>query len=154
MCAWFVFWELITVWFLLYIFTAFFFFGPINIFQTNNYGQQFKIIWRICGPGIDPGVTRKNGLPEQLHRPHLQSLTLLSLGASFKNAVPWGAWVPQPVKCPTSAHSGWVGAPHPALCWQLWAWSLLRILSLLLSLPLPCSHSVSFSLSETNKHWK
>ena len=34
-------------------------------------------------------------------------------------------------------------APHQALCWQLRAWSLLQILCLLLSLPLPHLCSVS-----------
>ena len=43
------------------------------------------------------------------------------------------------------SHSSWVWAPHQALCWQLRAWSLLRILCLPLSPPLPCLHSVSLS---------
>ena len=32
------------------------------------------------------------------------------------------------------SHGLWVWAPHQALCWQFWAWSLLRILCLLLCL--------------------
>ena len=47
----------------------------------------------------------------------------------------------------------WVQALHRALCWQLSAWSLLRILCLPLSLPL-LTHAVcvcvSLSLSEIN----
>ena len=39
------------------------------------------------------------------------------------------------------SHSPWVRALRRALCWQLGAWSLLRILCLPLSLPLPCSYS-------------
>ena len=39
------------------------------------------------------------------------------------------------------SHGSWVRAPRRALCWQLGAWSLLRILCLPLSLPLP--HSLS-----------
>ena len=45
----------------------------------------------------------------------------------------------------------WVRAPCQALCWQLWAWSLLHILCLPLSLLLPLSHSVSLCLSKINK---
>ena len=48
------------------------------------------------------------------------------------------------------SHSSWVQALHQALCWQLRAWSLLRILCLPLSLPLPCSCSVSHS--KINRH--
>ena len=43
----------------------------------------------------------------------------------------------------------WVRALHRALCWQLRAWSLLRILCLPLPLPFPGSCSVS--LSKINK---
>ena len=52
-------------------------------------------------------------------------------------------WVAQPVKCGTSAQvmiswfGSWVWSPRQALCWHLRAWSLLRILCLPLSLPLP-----------------
>ena len=41
------------------------------------------------------------------------------------------------------SHSPWAQAPCRALCWHLRAWSLLHILCLPLSLPLPCSCSVS-----------
>ena len=47
------------------------------------------------------------------------------------------------------SHGSWVQAPHRALCWQLRAWSLLRILCLSLSLPLP--HSCSVSVLKVNK---
>ena len=46
------------------------------------------------------------------------------------------------------SHSSRVPAPCRALCLQLRAWSLLHILCLPLSLPLPCSCSVS----KINKH--
>ena len=46
----------------------------------------------------------------------------------------------------------WIQAPCWAQCWQLGAWSLLPVLCLPFSLPLPCLHSVSFSLSKMNKH--
>ena len=64
-----------------------------------------------------------------------------------------GSWVAQSVKRPTSAQAMilplWVRAPCRALCRQLGAWSLLWILCLPLTLPLP--HSCSVSLSVKNK---
>ena len=48
-------------------------------------------------------------------------------------------------------HGSWVPALRGALCWQLRAWSLLWILCLPLSLPLPHSCSVSFCLSKIKK---
>ena len=67
---------------------------------------------------------------------------------TLKTQIPWGAWVAQSVKRPTSARSRsrgpWVRAPRRALGWWLGAWSLFPILCLPLSLPLPCSCSVSF----------
>ena len=48
--------------------------------------------------------------------------------------------------------SSWVQAPHGALCWQRRSWSLLWILRLPLSLPLPCLPSVSLCLSKIDKH--
>ena len=50
------------------------------------------------------------------------------------------------------SHSSWVRAPRRALCWQLRAWSLLRILCLPPFLPLPCS--CSLSVPKINKCWK
>ena len=47
------------------------------------------------------------------------------------------------------SHGPWVRAPHRALCWQLRAWGLFRILCLPLSLTLP--HSCSVSVSRINK---
>ena len=41
------------------------------------------------------------------------------------------------------SRSPWGRAPRRALCWQLRAWSLFPILCLPLSLPLPCSCSIS-----------
>ena len=52
------------------------------------------------------------------------------------------------------SHGSWVRAPRRALCWQLGAWSLLRILCPPLSPPHPCLCSVSLCLSKTNKHTK
>ena len=52
------------------------------------------------------------------------------------------------------SHSLWVRAPHQALCWQFRAWSLLWILCLPVSLPLPRSCVLSLSLSKINKHSK
>ena len=45
------------------------------------------------------------------------------------------------------SHGSWVQAPHRALCWQLRAGSLLRILCLPLSLPLP-AHALFLSLKK------
>ena len=42
----------------------------------------------------------------------------------------------------------WVWTPHQALCWRFRAWSLLRVVCLPLSLPLPCLCSVCLSLSQ------
>ena len=70
---------------------------------------------------------RKRGAPGWLHR--------LSIW------LPLRSW----------SHGLWVRAPHQALCWQLRAWSLLRVLCLPLSLPLPHSHYVSLCLSKINK---
>ena len=52
------------------------------------------------------------------------------------------------------SHGLWVPAPRRALCWQLRAWSLFRILCLPLSLFLPSSVSLCLSLSKINKHLK
>ena len=52
------------------------------------------------------------------------------------------------------SHSPWGWAPRRALCWQLRAWSLLRMLCLPLSLSLPCSCSVSLCLKNKNKNIK
>ena len=53
--------------------------------------------------------------------------------------IPWGAWVAQSVKRPTSARSRsrgpWVRAPRRALGWWLGRWSLFPILCLPLSAP-------------------
>ena len=67
-----------------------------------------------------------------------------------------GTWEVQSGKRPTSAqvtwsHRSWVQGPHWALHWQLRAWSLLQILCLLLSPPLPCSHCLSLSQKQTLK---
>ena len=52
------------------------------------------------------------------------------------------------------SHSSWVRAPRWALCWQLRAWSLLRILCLSLFLPPTLAHALSLSVSKINKHPK
>ena len=46
----------------------------------------------------------------------------------------------------------WVRASCQALCWQFGAWCLLQITCLPLSLHIPCSFSLSLSLSQINKH--
>ena len=52
---------------------------------------------------------------------------------------PWSVWL----QLSSWSCSLWVWASHRALCWQLGAWSLLQILCLPVSLPLPCSCSLS-----------
>ena len=68
---------------------------------------------------------------------------------------PRGTWVAQSVKRPTAGQvmvsCSWVRSLHQALCWQFGAWSLLQILCLLLSLPLPRLCSLSL---KNNKHKK
>ena len=54
----------------------------------------------------------------------------------------------------SSSRSLWVRAPPRALCRQLRAWSLLPILCLPLSLPLPCSRSVSPSKNKQTLKWR
>ena len=58
-----------------------------------------------------------------------------------------GAWVSQSVKHPTldfcSGHGLTVGEIEPHIGLLSTAWSLLGILSLPFSLPLPCSHSLN-----------
>ena len=59
------------------------------------------------------------------------------------------SWLSVQLQLRSWSHSLWVQAPHRPLCWQLRAWSLLRILCLPLSLLLP--HSRSVSVSQKNK---
>ena len=60
----------------------------------------------------------------------------------------WLSWLSLRLWLRPWSHSLWVWAPCGALCWQFRAQSLLWILCLPLSLPHPCSHSVSLSLSK------
>ena len=91
--------------------------------------------------------------------PDVSSITSLE----YKISICQGAWVAQSVKLLTSAQvvisrCSWVQAPYRALCWQLGAWSLLRILCLPLSLPFPApAHTLSspsLSLSKRKKKKK
>ena len=71
-----------------------------------------------------------------------------------KERIKWGApeWLTQLsvwLWLRSWSHSLWVWAPRRGLCWQLGAWSLLWILCLPLSLPLP--HLCSVSLTLRNK---
>ena len=68
------------------------------------------------------------------------SLKLLGIGVPG-----WLSWLSVRLRLRSRSHSLWVRALHRALCWQLRAWSLLRILCFPLSLPLSCSYSVSLS---------
>ena len=73
---------------------------------------------------------------------------------SFK--VKWGApgWLSQlsiRLWLRSWSHGLWVQAPRQALCWQLRAWSLLWILCLIFSLPLP--HLCSVSLLNVKKNF-
>ena len=73
---------------------------------------------------------------------------------AIKNAIYWGTWVAQLVKGPTldfgSGHDLMFVSLSPVLGSVLTVWSLLGILSLSLSLFLPCS----LSLSRINKIFK
>ena len=65
----------------------------------------------------------------------------------------WLSWLSVLLQLRSWSHGLWVQALHWALCWQLRAWSLLWILCLLLSLPLPDSRSclsLSLPLSKIN----
>ena len=79
---------------------------------------------------------------------HFLSLSLPKINKHQKKFLR-GAWVAHSVKRPTQSRLRswspglWVWAPSQALCWQLGAWSLLRIICLPLSPPLSCSWSVS-----------
>ena len=64
-------------------------------------------------------------------------------------------WLSQPsiwLGLRSRSHGSWFPAPWQALCWQLRAWSLLRLLCLPLSLSLPCLCSVSLWLSNINRN--
>ena len=67
----------------------------------------------------------------------------------FKKGTSWSTWVAQLVEVRLQlrswSHGSWVWALCWALCWQLRAGSVLWILCLPLSLPLPQSHSVFLS---------
>ena len=63
----------------------------------------------------------------------------------------WLSWLSTWLWLRSQSHGLWIRVPCQALCWQLRAWSLLRILCVPLSLPLPCSFSVSLCLSIINK---
>ena len=71
-----------------------------------------------------------------------------SANKDFKNASERGAWVAQSVKYQTlgfgSGHDLTVHEFKPRFSTVLPMWRLLGILSL----PLPCSHTLSFSLSK------
>ena len=71
------------------------------------------------------------------------------LNCMSRGAPVWFSWLSLQLWLRSWSHSSWVRAPCRALCWQLRARSLLQILCLPLSLPLPRSCSVSFS---KNKH--
>ena len=83
------------------------------------------------------------------------SLSLSKINKILKNlGVPeWFNRLSVRLRLRSWSHGSWVRAPHWALCWQLGAWSLLRILCLPLSLSaLPHTCSLSLSLSFKNKH--
>ena len=102
-----------------------------TVIVKNKWINAFKAFWRVSGsnPISVIVINIKNqicvGAPEWLSR---------------LNVWLWlRSW----------SHGSWVPAPCQALCWQLRAWSLLQILSLSCSLPLPCSYSVSPSKINT-----
>lgn len=64
----------------------------------------------------------------------------------FAGAPGWLSWLSVRLQLSSWSHSPWVRAPRQALCWQIRAWSLLWILCLLLSLPLPYPCSISLCL--------
>ena len=89
------------------------------------------------------------------HYRAVRKLTLVcQWGGWHKKLKSRDVWAAQSVKCLTSAQviiSRFLGStPHQALYWQIRAWSLLWILCLPLSLPLPHSHSVPLSLKKIN----
>ena len=57
-------------------------------------------------------------------------------------ALGWLSWLSVRLWLTSWSRGLWVRAPRRALCWQLRAWSLLRILGLPLSLLFPYSHSL------------
>ena len=85
---------------------------------------------------------------------NIEKLKTKYVNMKMQSIYEWGTWVAQlnvRLQPRSWSHGWWVRAPRQALCWQLRACSLLRILCLLLSLPLPHSYSVSFCLSKINK---
>ena len=70
----------------------------------------------------------------------------------FPGAPGWLSWSGDQLRLRSWSWSLWVWALRRALCWHLRAWSVLRILCLPLSLPFPCS--CSLSVSKINKTLK
>ena len=98
-------------------------------------GSQEK---RLCGPHV--------GLW------HISFLFSIFLKKNVKTGAPgWLSWLSVQLQLRSWSRSSWVRALLWALCWQLGGWSLLRILCLPLSLPLPHLCSVSLCLSKISK---
>ena len=89
-------------------------------------------------------------LLEMGHGEHLDGS--VSQASNLAGAPGWLSQLSIRLRLRSWSHGSWVRAPCRALCWQLGAWSLLRMLCLPLSLPL--THSCSVSLYFKNKHLK
>ena len=84
-------------------------------------------------------------LCRSLPLPHSLDLSLLKnkKKINVKGAPGWLSQLSVWLWLRSWSHGLWVRAPRCTLCWQLRARNLFRILCLPLSLPLPCSCSVS-----------
>ena len=136
--------------------------GETKIRNSKNVrkGRQTSV-HSETDPSWGPGVCRPHCVTENagVFTCHAFKKKILpeNPDSNFSWKIGWsrGTWVAQLVERSTSAQVMiswlWVQAPRWALCWQHWARSLLWILCLPLSPPLPCSRSVSLCLSIINK---
>ena len=116
---------------------------PLSINQTKSLHRP-----EILDSVLTPLLALTSGpLPFYFHD---LSCVLLPLYSHCLGAPGWLSRLSILLPLMSWSRSSWVLAPRQALSWQLEAWSLLWILCLPLSLPLP--HSNSLCPSRINKH--
>ena len=116
---------------------------PVRVAKMNNSGNNR--CWGGCG---EMGALLHCWWECKLVQPLWKTVwrLLKTLKIELPGAPGWLSRLSVRLRLRSWSHGLWVRTPHRALCWQLRAWSLFRILCLPLSLTLPCSCSVSFCL--------
>ena len=128
--------------------------GPHHSDNCNAQVHSGFSLWgKHCGPTEASLCGRTGGASCQDSCGKLSLWELPMLGSEIcRHGEPgWLSQLSFRLQLGSWSHGSWVWALHQAMCWQLRAWSLLLILWLPLSLPLPCSRSVSLCLSKINK---